>query len=66
MSNDKWETGQLKDNFATGPVFPTTATSDGKDIFVLYAYLNRLFNPALPAQNTFSFRKVPFANNRPF
>ncbi len=66
VSDDKWESGQLEENFATGAVFPTTATSDGKDIFVLYAYLNRLFNPALPAQNTFTIRKVPFADNRPF
>ncbi len=66
VSDDKWSTGQFEETFATGAVFPTTATSDGKDIFVLYAYLNRLFNPALPAQNTFSIRKVPFADNRPF
>lgn len=65
-SDDKWATGQLAGRFDTGPVFPTTATSDGKDIFVLYAYLNRLFNPAAPAQNTFTIRKVPFDDNRPF
>jgi sugar lactone lactonase YvrE len=65
-SDDKWETGQLEDRFDTGAVFPTTATSDGKDIFVLYAYLNRLFNPTLTPQNTFSIRKVPFEDNRPF
>jgi DNA-binding beta-propeller fold protein YncE len=62
----KWETGQLTDTFATGAVFPTAATSDGKDIFVLYAYLNRFFNPALPAQNTFAIQKVPFEQSRPF
>ncbi len=66
VSDDKWESGQLADRFATGPVFPTTATSDGKNVFVLYAYLNRLFNPALPAQTTFTIQKVPFADNRPF
>ncbi|HEX8529267.1 MAG TPA: hypothetical protein VF646_04570 [Cytophagales bacterium] len=66
VSDDKWETGQLADSFATGPVFPTTATSDGKNVYVLYAYLNRLFNPALPPQNTFTIQRVPFADNRPF
>ncbi len=65
-SSDKWETGQLSGRFDTGPVFPTTATSDGKAIFVLYAYLNRLFNPSLTPQDTFTIRKVPFEDNRPF
>lgn len=40
-SNNKWSTGTATDTFETGPVFPTTATTDGKGVYVLYAYLNR-------------------------
>ncbi len=65
-SDDQWKSGRQTESFATGAVFPTTATSNGKDVFVLYAYLNRLFNPALPPQNTFTIQKVPFNQNRPF
>ena len=40
-SKDKWETGTATSSFETGPVFPTTATPDGKNVYVLYAYLNK-------------------------
>ena len=37
---DKFETATLTGSFITGPVFPTTATTDGKNIYVLHAYLH--------------------------
>lgn len=65
-SDDKFMTATLTDTFPTGPVFPTTATSDGKNVYVLYAYLNTLFNPMLPRQNTFSIVKASSGKLRPF
>lgn len=38
-SKDKWKSGTAVTTFPTGPVFPTTATTDGKNVYVLYAYL---------------------------
>lgn len=40
-SNNKWSSGTSVSTFETGPVFPTTATTDGKQVYVLYAYLNK-------------------------
>lgn len=40
-SDNKWSTGTAITSYETGPVFPTTATTDGKQVYVLYAYLNR-------------------------
>ena len=40
-SNNKWGSGTEQGTFETGPVFPTTATTDGKNVFVIYAYLHR-------------------------
>jgi len=65
-TTNTWETGTLKDSFATGAVFPTTATGYGNEVFVLYAYLNRLFEGANPPQSEFTIRKVPFAGNQYF
>jgi DNA-binding beta-propeller fold protein YncE len=42
ISNDAWQTGSLSTAYDTGTVFPSTATSDGKRVFVLYAYLHLL------------------------
>jgi hypothetical protein len=47
-SNDTWDTGKLTNTFETGEVFPTTATAYKKEVFVLYAYLNKLFSGANP------------------
>lgn len=41
VTKDQWQSGSAVSTFETGPVFPTTATSTGKSVFVLYAYLNR-------------------------
>ncbi len=57
-SDDKWETGHVTDIYETGPVFPTTATTDGKKVYTLYAYLNILI--AGGTQSTFTIQEVPF------
>lgn len=62
VSDDKWTTATATSTFATGAVFPTTATSNGKDVFVLYAYLNR----RATGQNVFTIQQVPLSQNRPF
>lgn len=40
-SNNKWQSASEESTFEAGPVFPTTATTTGKSVYVLYAYLNR-------------------------
>ena len=40
-SKNKWASGTAESTFDTGSVFPTTATTDGKNVYVLYAYLHR-------------------------
>jgi hypothetical protein len=60
-SENKWESGTLTNTFETPAVFPTTATAYKKEVFVLYAYLNRLFSGAAPVTE-FSIQKVPFSN----
>lgn len=65
-SNNKWETGTLTASFNTGAVFPTTTTAFKGEIFVLYAYLNKLFGGVMPPQSEFTIQKLPFTKNRPF
>ena len=54
-SADKWNSGAAASTFETGPVFPTTATSDGRNVFVLYAYLNR----RNAGQSEFTIKQIP-------
>ena len=54
-SNDKWKTATLTDSFSTGPVFPTTATTDGRNVYVLYAYLNQ----RAAGRATFTIQPIP-------
>ncbi|GAB3826732.1 gluconolaconase [Pontibacter rugosus] len=65
-SANKWQTASLAERFDTGPVFPTTATSYGDQVFVLYAHLNKLFGGAPQQQEEFTIRKVPFSKNELF
>ena len=55
ISTDKWHTASLANSYPTGAVFPTTATSDGKDVFVLYAYLHL----RATGRDVFTIQKVP-------
>ena len=43
-SVDQWNSGHMVEQFVTGPVFPTTVTQRGKNLYVLYAHLNELFS----------------------
>jgi sugar lactone lactonase YvrE len=61
-TNNNWESGTLSERFFTGEVFPTTATSDGKNIYVLHAYLNK--RPT--GQSQFAIQRVPFEKRGPF
>lgn len=54
-SRDKFETASLQKSFSTGPVFPTTATTDGKTVFVIYAYLNK----QAVGQNEYTIQPIP-------
>ena len=54
-TNNKWETGTAINTFETGSVFPTTATTTGKSVFVLYAYLNR----RAVGQSVYTIKVVP-------
>lgn len=56
-TTDKWQSGTLNSTYNTGPVFPTTATTDGKEVFVLYAYLNR----RMVGQSEFTIQNIPLA-----
>ncbi|MGF1478037.1 MAG: PEP-CTERM sorting domain-containing protein [Cyanophyceae cyanobacterium] len=47
-SDDRWESAVVEDSFATGNVFPTTATARQAEIFVLYAQLNQLLAASEP------------------
>lgn len=55
ISTDKWRTASLNNSYPTGAVFPTTATSDGKNVYVLYAYLH--LRPT--GRDMFTIQKVP-------
>ncbi len=63
-SNNKWETAHATDTYKTGPVFPTTATADGKKVYTLYAYLH--LRSMGGVQNTFTIQEVPFSNAKAF
>jgi sugar lactone lactonase YvrE len=54
-SKNKWQSGMLTSSFNTGPVFPTTATTDGKNVYVLYAYLHLMAT----GRSTFTIQPVP-------
>ncbi|MES2881150.1 MAG: SMP-30/gluconolactonase/LRE family protein [Bacteroidota bacterium] len=57
-SDDKWLSAVATTTFNTGAVFPTTATSNGKNVFVLYAYLHR----RATGQSTYTIQQVPLNN----
>lgn len=61
-SGNKWQSATATSTFVTGPVFPTTATSDGKNIYVLYAYLHLRG----VGQSEYTIKKLPITGNDPF
>ena len=54
-STNKWESGTEQSTFETGPVFPTTATTDGKNVFVMYAYLHK----RATGQSDYTIKLIP-------
>jgi hypothetical protein len=65
-SNDHWNSAKRMETFATGFSSPTTATSDGKNVFVIYSYLYDIFFGAPFTNNTFEIKKIPFENLNTF
>ncbi len=63
-SNDAWKSGSLSTSFNTCAVFPTTLTSDGKQVYVLYSHLDKFINGH--DQNTFTIQEVPLKEKNPF
>lgn len=43
-SNDGWKSGQMSTSFSVGNNYPTSLTSDGKRVFVLYSPLDLLMS----------------------
>lgn len=62
-SENNWESATAGNTFTTDPVFPTTATAYKNQVFVVYAYLNRLFSGVQPPVSEFAIQKVPFTTN---
>ena len=63
-TTDQWETGVLDNSFSTGPVFPTTVTSDGKSVYVLYSHLDKLLSGQ--SHESFTIQEIPFELKFPF
>jgi hypothetical protein len=59
-SNDHWLSAKQIETFSTGFTSPTTATSDGKDIFVIYSFLYDIFFGTPFTNSTFIIKKIPF------
>jgi hypothetical protein len=64
ISNDQWKSGSLSTSFNTGAVFPTTATSDGKSVYVLYSHIDKLISGQ--NQNTFTIQEILLKEKSPF
>ncbi|QHT69656.1 hypothetical protein GXP67_24910 [Rhodocytophaga rosea] len=62
-SENNWESATAGNTFTTDPVMPTTATAYKNEVFVVYAYLNRLFSGVQPPVADFAVQKVPFTTN---
>jgi sugar lactone lactonase YvrE len=62
ISDDEWQSGSLSTSFSTGAVFPTTATGNGRRVYVLYAYLHK----SGTGQDIFTIQEVPLKKPSPF
>jgi sugar lactone lactonase YvrE len=65
-SRDNWASASLTASFPTGWVSPTTATSDNKNLFVLYSYAHEIFFGAGPTNREFIIQKLPFEEGQGF
>ena len=66
VSDDKWNSAKRIESFPTGLVSPTTATSNGKDVFVMYSYLHDIFFGSEFPQKEFTIQRIPFENAKEF
>ncbi|MGI8599188.1 MAG: hypothetical protein ACR2KB_08025 [Chitinophagaceae bacterium] len=64
LSDDKWISGTLSTSFNTGAVFPTSASSDSKKVYVLYSYIHKLISGE--SHNTYTIQEVPLQKQSPF
>ncbi len=55
-SANNWGNATETESFITGAVFPTTATSNGRNVYVLYTYLHK----TATGQSVFTIQRVPF------
>jgi hypothetical protein len=61
-SNDHWASAKRSETFPTGFTSPTTATTDGKNIYVMYSYLFDIFFGTPGTHSEFIIQKIPFEN----
>ncbi len=59
-TNDNWKSATTISVFETGKTFPTTLTTIGDDVFVIYAKLPMLFGGNNPMAQEFEITKVKF------
>lgn len=59
-SDDHWASAKRIETFPTGFTSPTTATSDGKNIYVIYSYLFDIFFGTPGTHSEFKIQKIPF------
>jgi len=62
-SDDKWKSAWKTDFFETGFVTPTTLTSDGNNVYVIYSYLLE-FLLGLEPRSEFIIKKVPISSKK--
>lgn len=62
-TKDNWASARQTDSFLTGTVGPTSATTIGNDVYVLYSYFNQFLAGNQPPVTTFSVQKMPFTLN---
>jgi len=65
-SNDHWSSAKRIETFPTGFTSPTTATTDGQNIYVMYSYLFDIFFGTPGTHSEFTIQKIPFENTQGF
>ncbi len=64
ISNDQWNNASLSTSFTTGPVFATSLTSDGKQVYVVYCHLDKLLSGQ--DQDDYTIQEVPLKSPAKF
>jgi hypothetical protein len=63
-SDDKWKSAEKTDFFPTGFVTPTTLTSDGNNLYVMYSYLTEFLLELDSTRSEFIIKKVPISSKK--